>query len=262
MSNIRLITPEGWGISRGVLAGKTKLHIVGNNDDTSTASEDLWEGHGGSGANARIPHPAAGGIQMEIVSTSDLDSDTGGAHAQSTGIRTVTICYLDQNFAEQTETITMDGTTPINTTATDILRVQNMETQTAGSGGMAAGDITLEDTTSAIEYCRIRTGLNTSLKGEWTVPAGKTLYIVDWSASAIASAANRRSEFALEATSNMFDVLTPDIFHVKDLIHLTAGAHSDFFHMPLKIPAQADVKIAVLSSAAMETAGMIEGWYE
>lgn len=254
--------PYAYDIAEGNIANHTLIHILGSNDDTSAAREDLWEGHGGSGTNARIPHPAVGGIQMEIVSSSNADSDSGGINPQSTGVRTVTIFYLDQNFAEQSETITMDGTTPINTTATDILRVQSMCTATVGSGGQAAGTITLESTDSAVEYCRIRAGGNVSFKGEWTVPAGMVMFVTTWQASAIAAAANRRSEFFLEATTTKDGVLTADIFHVKDILHLTASSQAFPFTLPLKIPAQADIKVSVLSSASMETSIRIEGWYE
>ena len=248
-----LATPEAWEIAREDIPGKTAVHILGNNDDTSTSFEDLWE------VGGPYVFPAAGGIQMEVASTgASAANDT----ALGSGVQQVMIHYLLAGYVPGFEFIEMDGVTPVNTVATDILRVQNMHSSRVGSGGVAAAEITLEDTTSAVEYTRIRTGLNTSLTGVWTVPAGKTLYITQWETSAIATNANRTAEFFLRATSSFHGFLLPGIFNVKDISHLTSGSIETTFDLPLKIPAKADVKVTVKSSAAMETAGHIEGWYE
>ncbi len=248
-----LATPEAWEIAREDIPGKVAIHILGNNDDTSTSFEDLWESGG------LYVFPAAGGIQMEVVSTgAGAANDT----AAGSGVQQVMIHYLDAGYVERFEFVEMNGATPVNTVATDILRIQNMHSSRVGGGGVAAAEITLEDTTSAVEYTRIRTGLNTSLTGVWTVPAGKTLYITQWETSAIATNANRTAEFFLRATSSFHGVFLPGIFNVKDISHLTSGSIETTFDLPLKIPAKADVKVTVKSSAAMETAGHIEGWYE
>ncbi len=245
-------------VARGIITSKTAIHIIGANEATSTSFEDMWEGS----TSDLYVFPAAGGIQMEVVSTSDLDSDSGGTNPQSTGVRIVMLHYLNANYEEKIEFITMDGTNPVNTVTTDILRVQNLHSHTAGSGGVAVGTITLENTDSSVEYTRIRVGINTSLTGVWTVPADKTLYITEWETGAIATNANRTAEFFLRATSNFHGSLLPGVFNVKDIIHLTAGSIETTFDLPIKIPAKADVKVTVKSSAAMETACHIEGWYE
>ena len=248
-----LATPEAWEIAREDIPGKIAIHILGNNDDTSTSFEDLWESGG------LYVFPAAGGIQMEVVSTgAGAANDT----AAGSGVQQVMIHYLDASYVERFEFVEMNGATPVNTVAIDILRVQNMHASRVGGGGGAAAEITLESTDSAVEYTRIRTGLNTSLTGVWTVPGGKTLYITQWETAAIATNANRTAEFFLGATSSFHGDLLPGIFNVKDISHLTSGSIETTFDLPLKIPAKADVKVTVKSSAAMETAGHIEGWYE
>ncbi len=249
--------PFGWEIAMGQVSGHTPLHILGHNQDTSTALEDIWEGGGGSGTNLQIPHPAVGGIQMELVSSS---ADDDGAPV-GTGARTVDIHYLDANYVAQEETVIMNGVTPVDTVATDILRVQLMHVKTVGTGLKAAGTITLESTDSAIEYCRIRAGLNNSLKAEWTVPAGKTLFIDEWSASAISTTASRDAEVLLQVTSEVDSLLLTDIFLVKDIILLTDDSFAEPFKIPLIIPAQADIKISITTTAEMEASASFEGWY-
>lgn len=251
------VLPFGWAISFGEKLGHIPIHIIGSNPDTTAALEDIWEGAGGSGTNLEIPHPVAAGIQMELVSS---DANDDGAPV-GTGARTVKIHYLDANFVEQTETIILNGTTPVNTVATDIRRVQSMQVITVGSLGKSAGIITLETTDSATEYCRIRLGFGISLKGEWTVPLGKTAYITQWSAGAIIGTANIRAEFILKITSELTGDLLTDIFAEKDTMRLTAGDHPHKYDIPFEIPATADVKVAVISSAAMEVTTLIEGWY-
>lgn len=250
--------PKGWAISEGLLTDHVHRHILGANNATSSSEEDVWEG---STSDLIVP-PPDGGIQMEVVSTSDLDSGSGGVNPASTGVRQVMLHYLDANYEEQSEFITLDGTTPINTVATDILRVQSMHTQSTGSGNKAVGTITLENTNSTIEYTRIRIGLNQSLTCFWTVPAGRMFHITSWDASATATVANRTNEFILCATASHHNTLLKDIFIVKDLIKLTTGSHSENFAIPLIIPEKADVKASVISSGTTETSVMIEGWYE
>ena len=242
-------TPEGWEISRGNVVGKTSIHILGSNDDTSTSLEDMVE------SSALYVFPAAGGIQMEVA---------GGANDTSvgSGVQEVMIHYLDAGYVERFEFVETNGATPVNTVATDILRIQNMHASRVGGGGVAAGNITLKDTGASVEYTRIRQGINTSLTGVWTVPIAKTLYITEWETAAIAQTANKTAEFFLRATSSFHGFLLPGIFNVKDISHLTSGQVETFFDLPLKIPAKADVKVSVSSSAAMECACHIEGWYE
>lgn len=238
-------------VARGKVKGATAIHILGNNDATSSSLEDMWEGT----TSGLYVFPAAGGIQMEVA---------GGANdtAAGSGVQQVMIHYLDANYIQKSEFVEMNGATPVNTVATDILRVQNMHSSRVGSGGVAAGAITLESTDSAVEYTRIRAGINTSLTGVWTVPANQTLYITEWETGAIATTANRTTEFFLRATSSFHGILLPGIFNVKDIIHLQLGSIETSFDLPLKIPAKADVKVSVVSSGAMETACHIEGWCE
>lgn len=239
-------------VSRGTVKGATAIHILGANEATSASFEDLWEGS----TSDLYVFPPVGGIQMEAVSSSVNDTATGS------GVQVIMIHYLNANYIEEDTFVEMNGQTPVNTIPTDILRIQNMHSARVGSGGVAAGEITLESTDSAVEYTRIRTGINTSLTGVWTVPAGQTFYLSEWETAAIATNANRTSEFFLRATSSFHGALLPGIFNVKDISHLTSGSIETTFDLPLKIPAKADIKVSVKSSAAMETACHIEGWCE
>jgi hypothetical protein len=76
--------------------------------------------------------------QRSIASASANDTAAG------TGARTIKITYLDQTGAGPfTETLTLNGTTGVNTVATNICFIEQIEVLTAGSGGNNAGIITL-----------------------------------------------------------------------------------------------------------------------
>lgn len=244
-----LATPEAWEITREDIPGKTAIHILGNNDATSSSIEDMWE------AGSLYVFPPAGGIQMEVA---------GGANdtAAGSGVQQVMLHYLDDSYIPRFEFVEMNGATPVDTVATNILRVQNMHSSRVGGNGVAAGNITLKDTSASVEYTRIRADINTSLTGVWTVPGHQTLYITGWETGAIGQTANRTSEFLLRATSSFHGALLPGIFNVKDITHSQVGSTPTPFRLPIKIPAKADVKVSVVSSAAMECACHVEGWCE
>lgn len=82
------------------------------------------------------------GAQRSIVSTSANDTSAG------TGARTVRIIYYVQTgtgtvTGPNTEDIPLNGTTAVNTVATNIRYIEKMFVLTAGSGGVNAGQINL-----------------------------------------------------------------------------------------------------------------------
>jgi len=138
---------------------------------------DIWEVASGS-----MPNPVVAGTQMTVVSTSANDDDG------NTGINEVILEYLDATGAEQTETITMNGTSPVNSVATDIRFVNKFFATSVGSGGNAVGTITLYKTGDANHIFQIiSSGGNASLSCTAMVPLGKELYITSWGGAAIGS---------------------------------------------------------------------------
>lgn len=82
------------------------------------------------------PTSAAG---RSISSSSASDTNSAG-----TGARKVKLTYYDNTAAGPfTETINLNGTTAVNTTATDIRFIERIEVVEVGSGGSNVGTITL-----------------------------------------------------------------------------------------------------------------------
>jgi hypothetical protein len=115
--------------------------------------------------------------QRSIASASASDAAAG------TGARTIKITYYKNNAGTVTgpfyETLTLNGTTGVNTVASDIYYIEQMEVLTVGSGGTNAGIITIY---TQINKGGTAIGTIAASEGhtEWAkhyTPTGKTCYI-------------------------------------------------------------------------------------
>lgn len=113
--------------------------------------------------------------QRSINSTSASDTSAG------IGARTVKITYLDSNGnGPYTEIVTLNGTTAVNTVATNIALIEKMEVQTVGSNGGNVGTIQLWTTTAGggSIWASILAGDNQTYWAHHYVPTGKHSHIV------------------------------------------------------------------------------------
>jgi hypothetical protein len=81
--------------------------------------------------------------QRSLVSSSTNDASAG------TGARKVRVTYFDEDLAGPfVETVTMNGTTPVNTVATNICFIERMDVVEVGSQASNIGTISLKATTA------------------------------------------------------------------------------------------------------------------
>lgn len=109
----------------------SRRSLIGHNTDIDSGStpEDIWEPGG--------LYPFQTSAQpLEILSTDTNDTAAG------TGARMVTVLGLDSDWFEISETVTMNGTTPVALTL-QYLRINAVTVATAGSASQNIGDITL-----------------------------------------------------------------------------------------------------------------------
>ncbi len=97
--------------------------------------------------------------QMQVVSTSASDTAVG------TGTQKVTIDYLTNpasatQFTRFSEIVTLNGTVPVNTIATNIDRIERFRASKVGTGAVSAGNISLQSVGGASTYERIDAGEN------------------------------------------------------------------------------------------------------
>lgn len=227
-------------ISGGI---STVLRGFGSRLNVSTAvnGDDIW-----TGVATTLPIPPDAGEQMSLVSTSIQDDNTPGG----TGIRTIDIHYIDASGNPQIETIALNGTTQVNTVATNIRFVQEIHPRTAGSNLLAVGTITIFSTaTPANIYNQIQPGTNQSLNTARMVPAGKTLIITGYYASAGNATKVESVELRLRATSHGGQFLSR-LFHFIDNFLSFNSTTDRNYTQPIVVPSLAIVKVTSYASVA------------
>jgi len=157
-------------VAVGEIAGHSSGTKFGFNDniDTGTAPADIW---GGAGIYTGMP---VGNIGETIIVTSSSPNDT----AAGTGARTATLYGLDENWLEYQETVTLNGTIGVTTIGL-WQRMNRIVVETAGAGEGNAGILTAKHTTTTTNiFAEVAAGRNQTTIACFTVPAGKTLYIL------------------------------------------------------------------------------------
>ena len=225
--------------------------VVGRRTGVNNTRVDLWEGPTGTYV---FPVSAIG---MQVVSSSANDAAAG------TGVQIVHFHYLDQNYAPKFEQITLNGTTPVLTTATNILRINAFHALQAGTGEVAAGNISLQAIGGAVTYGFISAGNNLARHAIYTVPAGKTGFISQWDASSGSSTANHFCQFDLRAKCH--SGVACSVFVHQSGLGTQDGGDNISFKIPIAIPEKTDVKLSATSDTANANViaiGGIRGWVE
>ena len=187
-----------------------------------------------------IPYP--NGLQLSIVSSSANDTLLG------TGVRQVMVHYLDSAYLERTETVNLNGITPVNTIATDITRIQNLHALTVGSLGVSAGNISLTNLAGTVTYEYIKIGGNQSLTSHFTIPDNKVGYLTAWQATVTKQTIYVR----LRLTRDRHDGdLLPGVFIFHDGVTLTNSASGQIrFLAPIKCLPRTDIKVSAFGTGA------------
>lgn len=168
------------------------IYKFGFNAAISTTEETIWDGQD------KYSYAATADV-LSIVSTSANDDLTG------TGAQKIKIEGLDENYAIQIVEVDLDGTAAVTTTET-FLRVYRAYITQAGTSEVNDGDISISigSTLSA----KISAEQGQTLMAVYSVPAGFTAYITQWSFSSGASASNKYLDGRLIVRKNSGIVLT------------------------------------------------------
>lgn len=157
-------------IASGVGGDNLKIvrKVCENTDvDTATAPEDVW---GGGGLYTGFPADSVTPEKFAVFSSSANDTAAG------TGARTVLITGLDSSYNEISETITLNGVTPVLTANTyrRFVRAQVLTSDgTPTNSAFNAGTITIRyQTTTAYVFSVMPAGYNNTREGNYTIPAG------------------------------------------------------------------------------------------
>lgn len=162
----RLMFAQQLEITRGRVEGASPVVIDGYLT-TSGSATDVLILEGSTIKDPSVAPPA--GLQMSIVSTSAQDGPGG------TGVRSIVLNYLDADLVQQSETVVLNGTTPVLTVATNIRWVGEIHLLTYGSGKAFAGDLTV--TNAGTRYKFTSAGSRTTRSSAFRVPKGKRLIV-------------------------------------------------------------------------------------
>ena len=163
-------------VARGQVYNHRHIFKYGYNGACGATSETIWFQSG-------VYTWSSAAVKLKI--SSDNAADDGDPAGN--GANTVTVEGLDGNYAEISETVTMNGTTPVETDAT-FLRTHRMYVETAGSGLTNTGVIYAADTGDTYgtpgvpdTATGIRSTIGASegqtLQAFYTIPAGYTGYM-------------------------------------------------------------------------------------
>jgi len=208
-------------IQLGLVSGARIMKAFGEKDNFQTVinGEDVWRGNELTpSGGVQIPIPPDAGDLISVVSENNND-DNG-----DTGVNEVEIHYITPAGAEASTTVTMNGTTAVNTGI--LMRfVQYVHTTSVGSNGVAEGNIKVYKTGSpSTVYNMIQEGGNMSMTTNRMIPAGKTLYLQSWDCS---EAGGKRLTYRIRSTDSE-GVIFPRVFLFKDVSYLNKNASPEY----------------------------------
>jgi len=230
-------------VAKGDFTGYSNVSKFGYNPTIgSTAYESIWEG-----SNAYPWQTVAD--QLEVLSSDANDTSAG------TGARTVELQGLDSSWNLLTETVTMNGTSAVTTTGS-FLRIFRARVVTAGTSLRNEGDITIRDqdtsTTRALITNGTTAGMGQTLMAVYTIPAGKTGYVVNINFS---SAKDLEQTYRLMARDN---TVANAAWNVKEFL-TGRGGFSDWRKYAInKATEKTDLDFQVISNSTSAAAGGFE----
>lgn len=173
--------------------------------------------------------------------TGSIVSSNVNDTAAGTGARTVRIVYADSTGGGPfIETVALNGTTPVALAAADKCFIERMSVQTVGSGGAAAGTITLRNDAVATVWS-IATGDNQTFGAHHYVAKGKTAYVLDLYHNNTSTAANAGS--ALTLRSRPIGIADTAERVLADSVNVGGGSTGSLRSYPSQVPVAGPARI-------------------
>jgi hypothetical protein len=227
---VRNVDPE-IAISRGLFEGYSIVQKFGRNGDidTATVPEDIWNG---GGAYAGFPTGAPEEFQVFSSSASD------------TGVLTFTYLPTTTSTAYLTATVTLNGTTPVNTGVTGY-RMHTAQYNTGASTTFNVGTITIRHrTTTANIFCVMPIGRSQTNVAAYTVPFGYTAYIKRLFCRVIGATTGTVDGALWIRGTGMSPRLR------RPFTSATADAFEELPYGGIAVSAQSDIQVRISSSSA------------
>ena len=224
---------NGWGIqvSNGEIEGVGYIEKFGMNVDVDSNKETIWDAGG-------IYQYLTTAETVAITSTSGADSTAG------TGARTVEIQGLDADHNLVYETLTVGG----GAGTQEFLRIFRAKVLTAGSSGVNEGTVSITSNSTSKVLAQIGidgSGSNAAGRGQtfmslYTVPAGKTAYLTQWTVGA----GKQNTDAVAFMMARTFD----NGWNSKDIITVSATTYAKDYKIPLKFDEKTDIEVRAYST--------------
>lgn len=229
-------------LARGQIYNHRHVFKYGYNGACGATSETIWFQSG-----VYTWQSAATKVTVTSSSTDDDATPTAG-----TGALTVTLEGLDANYAEISETVTLNGTTAVDTDAT-FLRLHRMYVVTAGTGLTNAGVIyaTVKgDTyttpgvpnTATKIMSTIGAGEGQTLQAFYTVPAGYTAYLYNITSSSFNASNSSQITFLARPFGGAF--------RTKNKFVVFKGSFLMPYVVPVSFAEKTDLELRVVGNAS------------
>lgn len=226
----------GWGvqIADGDIEGVSHIEKFGMNVDVDNNKETIWDG---------------GGIYtyIETAETLTVTSDDPQDNPTGTGARNVEIQGMNQAGEVVVENVDL-GSTTIGA----FKRVFRVRAISVGTSGVNEGTIsvTSDDTSTVLAIIGIDgTGLNSAGRGQtfmaqYTIPAGKTGYITQWT---VGAGKQNTDAIAMLMTRDP-DAIGDGSWNARDIITVSATTYAKNYNIPIKVYAGDDIEVRAYSS--------------
>ena len=185
---------------------------------------------------------------LTAASTVSAISDNSGDTATGTGARTIEIQGLDSNYNTVTEIISTNGTGIGPASINEFLRIYRAVVETAGTTGTNEGVIDINaGSTTVIAIGTHGTGnvegFGQSQTSVYTIPAGKTGYLTQWSVGSSDVTAPIHAFLKFSEPS-----IGGNILRTKDIMFLNNYSIKNYI-VPLQVSEKTDIEVRAYSKS-------------
>jgi len=220
-------------VARGQIRGHSIVHIFGYNPDVDSATEEtIW---------------TAGGLYQHLDTPTIMTVSSSSASDTSAGVgaRSIYIIGINSTGGEVSETVVLNGQTPVNTTHT-YTEIQSSLVVSAGTsehnvGNISIGTGTVTSGVPANIFGHILATENKSLIGHYTIPIGYTGYLISGNMSVGSTTASKNITGRLKIREN-------GLLYTGAIVSFTSGIVPFNFEYPIKLNQSSCISATAVSS--------------
>jgi len=208
-------------VSRGLINGHKRVFKFGYNGEIQNVEETIWD------VGGLYTYPSSAVTMTATSSSGATDEDVE-----------VTIQGVDTNYAELSETVTLNASGTATTTGS-FLRVYR-----AFVSGSTASDGNITIANGGTTYAYVSASDQQTLMALWTVPAGYTAYLFQLDTTAFTVQNNK------VATIRMLTREVNGVFRTQNKFDLFEGSYHQDITCPQPIPEKTDIEFRAIADSS------------